>query len=83
LTYALCSTRSLIVAQAIDTAWVAHEDGRCDLLLGGGRDRDGFIGDSGVMVTTSAVCVVENLATLIDNEHRLGEQHNKGQKAPT
>jgi hypothetical protein len=76
LTYALCSARSLIIAQAVDATRVAHKDSRCDLLLGGGRDWDGFVGDARVLVTASAVCVVEDLATLTDNRCRFGEQHD-------
>jgi hypothetical protein len=45
-------------------AWVAHKDCGSDLLLCSGRNGDGSIAKPFIGVTSAAICVVHNLATL-------------------
>lgn len=63
-TYAGGLASADVVRQTWDVARVAHEDGSLDLLLRGRGDRNDGAREALVGVTTTAVCVIEDLTAL-------------------
>lgn len=59
--------RTDFVREAVDVSGVTHEDGGRDFLLSGGADGDRGVRVALVTVTTTAVDIVEDLATLDKN----------------
>jgi hypothetical protein len=63
-TYSMSSTSANIVGEAINVAWISHEDCCLDHVYRRCGERNSSVSIALIRISTSAKCVVKDLATL-------------------